>query len=229
MNDIKNKVKAVIFDMDGTIIKTEHIWRKISVQVLMEQCKITELSEQHEQFLQSLSGIGLEVSAKNMKETFNLATPVEEIVRRKIELAGDQFNNNIEFITGFEQFHQQLQSLIIPTSIATNAHKDNLDQLAQSLDFGRFFGKNMYCLADVNNRAKPDPALFLHAAQQLGASPEECIVFEDSLYGFQAAKAAGMRCIAIKNDLNNQHLELAQHAIDDYSQAEDALKKLVLP
>lgn len=229
MNDIKGKVKAIIFDMDGTIIKTEHIWRKISVQVLMEQCKVSELSEKHEQFLQSLSGIGLEISAKNMKDTFNLTTSVEDIVKRKIELAGDLFNHNIEFVGGFEQFHQQLQTFVIPTSIATNAQKENLDQLAQSLAFERFFGKNMYCLADVNNKAKPDPALFLHAAQQLGASPEECVVFEDSLYGFQAAKAAGMKCIAIKNHLNNQHLELVQHAIDDYSQAEDALKKLVLP
>lgn len=229
MNDIKGKVKAVIFDMDGTIIKTEHIWRKVSVQVLMEQCKITQLAEQHEQFLRSLSGMGLESSARAMKNTFNLETSVEDIMRRKIELAGDQFSHNIEFITGFEGFHQQLQTLFIPTSIATNAHKENLDQLAKSLNFERFFGNNMYCLADVSNKAKPDPALFLHAAQQLGANPAECIVFEDSLYGFQAAKAAGMRCIAIKNHLNNQHLELAQHAIDDYSQAEDALKKLVLP
>jgi beta-phosphoglucomutase len=229
MNEIKNKIKAVIFDMDGTIIQTEHIWRKVSVQVLMEQCNITELLEHHEIFLQTLSGMGLRNSAKSMKDTFNLATPAEEIMKRKVELADNLFDHTLEFIGGFETFHKQLQSHIIPTSIATNADHANLQQIARSLNFERFFGKNMYCVADVGFKAKPDPALFLHAAKQLGVKPEECIVFEDSIYGFQAAQAAGMKCIAIKNNFNNQHLSLVNHAIDDYSQAEDALKKLILP
>ena len=55
--------------MDGTIIHTEHIWRKISIQVLKEQCGITELTEQHEEFLRSLSGMGLENASTSMKRT----------------------------------------------------------------------------------------------------------------------------------------------------------------
>ncbi len=229
MLHVKEKIKAVIFDMDGTIIQTEHIWRQITIRVLMEQCNITELDEQHERFLRSLSGMGLEGSSQAMKDTFKLLTSADELKKRKIELAEAMFDHNIEFIKGFELFHQQLQVNAIPTSIATNAHAAGLKQHAQMLNFERFFGNNMYCVADVNNKAKPDPALFLHAAKQLGAQPEECIVFEDSLYGFQAAQAAGMKCVAIKNSLNQQHLGLVNQAIDDYSQAEDALKKLVLP
>ncbi len=229
MNDIKNKVKAIIFDMDGTIIKTEHIWRKVSVQVLMEQCNVTELQEHHEAFLRSLSGMGLENAAISMKQTFNLAIGHDDLIKRKIELADQLFDQEIEFINGFEVFHTQLQSHIIPTSIATNADQANLNQIAKSLNFQRFFGNNMYCIADVNFKAKPDPALFLHAAEKLGVKPEDCVVFEDSVYGFQAAKAAGMKCIAIKNHFNEKHFDLVDHAIDDYSQAEDALKKLILP
>jgi len=229
MNEIKTKIKAIIFDMDGTIIKTEHIWRKISVQVLMEQCKITKLEECHEDFLKSLSGIGLEVSCTKMKQLFNLSTPIEDIMKRKIELSETLFDHTIEFINGFEAFHNQLRANTIPTSIATNAHADGLKKHAQAMNFEKFFGKNMYCIADVNFKAKPDPALFLHAAQQLGAKPEECIVFEDSLYGFQAAEAAGMKCIAIKNTLNQKHLSLVDDAIDDYHQAKKAIKKLLLP
>ncbi len=228
MNEIKNKIKAVIFDMDGTIIKTEHIWRNVSVKVLMEQCKITELTEHHEAFMRSLSGMGLENAAISMKQTFDLAISTEDLIKRKIELADQAFDHTIEFISGFELFHNQLQTHVIPTSIATNADQANLNQIANSLNFSRFFGENMYCIADVNFKAKPDPALFLHAAEKLGAKPEECVVFEDSVYGFQAAKAAGMKCIAIKNQFNHKHFDLVDHAIDDYSQAEEALKKLIL-
>lgn len=229
MITIKTKIKAIIFDMDGTIIKTEHIWRDISVRVLMEQCKLTQLEEHHEAYLDSLSGIGFEASCEKMKRTFNLATPVEEIIKRKLELSESLFNQKIDFIEGFEEFHKELQAHAIPTSIATNAQASDLKKHAQAMNFTQFFGPNMYCIADVGFKPKPDPALFLHAADKLGAKPEECLVFEDSLYGFQAANAAGMKCIAIKNNTNKPHRALAHHAIDDYSQAREAIKKIILP
>lgn len=228
MNEIKKKIKAIIFDMDGTIINTERVWRTVTIKVLQEQCNIQNIDESHELFLKSLSGMGLANAAEAMRTTFNLHMSTQELIKYKIALADSLFDSSIEFISGFENFHNKLQAEIIPTSIATNADPSNLRQIAQALDFQRFFGSNMYSVADVNFKAKPDPAVFLHAAQKLGAKPEECIVFEDSLYGFQAAKAAGMRCVAIKNNLNKEHLALASHAINDYSEAEDALKKLVL-
>lgn len=60
------------------------------------------------------------------------------------------------------------------------------------------------CLEDVG-KAKPDPGLFLLAAQKLGVQPEEAIVFEDSLNGLRAARAAGMRCVIVPCDLT-RHL-----------------------
>jgi len=84
----------------------------------------------------------------------------------------------------------------------------------------------MYCVADVNFVPKPDPAIFLHSASQLGVKPEDCVVFEDSIFGFNAAKAAGMKCIGIKNELNLKHLDKVNDAIENYYQAEDALKKI---
>ena len=69
--------------------------------------------------------------------------------------------------------------------------------------------------------AKPDPALFLHAAEKLNAAPENCVVFEDSIWGFKAANAAHMKCIAIKNNRNQDHHSENTHgAIDSYDEAE---------
>jgi len=228
MNNIKDKVKAVIFDMDGTIIKTEHIWDVVSRQVLMDLCNITTLSERHKEFLKNVGSVGVKNTAIIMKREFDIPHSIEEIVQRKLQLAATYFNEAIEFIEGFEDFHKRLQTFNIPTSIATNASEVSLKQISENLKFERFFGKNMYSIADVNNRAKPDPAVFLHAAKQLSVDPYDCIVFEDSLVGFQAAKAAGMKCIAIKNKNNKDHLIHVHDAIDDYSQAEEAIKKVFL-
>lgn len=224
MKNIKNRVKAVIFDMDGTIINTEQIWKKITFDFL-SQHGFAELDDNALTFLRSFSGIGMTHAAEQLKRYFNLAMPLEQIITKKIDLANTHFEQTINFIEGFELFHNKLTDHQIPTSIATNATLSNLEKLSKKMNFTKFFGENLYCVDHVG-KAKPDPALFLHAAEKLNVDPAECVVFEDSVYGFQAAKAAGMKCIAIKNDLNQNHLIDIHSAIDTYHDAEEALKKI---
>lgn len=226
MNDIKTKIKAIIFDMDGTIIKTEHIWQKVTIDTLA-YCGIRELTSEQEKVLKSMSGIGLDQSSALLKKTFDLSHSTREILEKKVALADEYFEKKLEFIEGFVDFHTKLQQYSIPTSIATNADPASLKKISQTLDLAKFFGKNMYCVADVNFIAKPDPAIFLHSASMLGAKPEECVVFEDSIYGFNAANAANMKCIGIKNELNKIHLDKVHDSIENYHQAEAALKKIL--
>ena len=225
MKTIKNKIKAVIFDMDGTIIKTEEVWHKVTTDVLALN-GFGKLTPNQEKLLLSFSGIGLPKACSVLKEEFNLKKSVDELIDQKMKLAKEYFEKELEFIEGFAQFHKKLQEHQIPTSIATNADKVTLYNMNKKMNLQTFFGKNMYCLDHVENKAKPDPAIFLHAIKQLNVKPEECIIFEDSLFGFQAAKAAGVRCVAIKNSLNDQHRHLVEDSIDNYHQAEEILKKL---
>ena len=94
------------------------------------------------------------------------------------------------------------------------------------MQFERFFGNNLFSVSHVNDVPKPDPTLFLHVVKQLQKNPEECVVFEDSLPGFEAAKRAGIRCIGIKHDRNKEHRDLADAVIDTYHEAYEILKKL---
>jgi beta-phosphoglucomutase-like phosphatase (HAD superfamily) len=226
MDFIKNKIKAIIFDMDGTIIKTEDIWQGVVTNFLAE-AGITNFSNKDKFFLDSLSGMGLSDASKAVKKHFALLHEVDAIVARKITLANESLVKKVDFIEGFEFFHEKLRNSNIPSSIATNARPENLSELRKLLKFERFFGENIYCVAHVNYVAKPDPALFFHAAKQLGVKPEECLVFEDSIYGFQAARAAGMKCIAIKNQYNSHLLDQVSGAIENYFEAEAMLKKIV--
>lgn len=225
MDNLKNKVKAVIFDMDGTIVQTEHIWQKVT-RAALEKRGFSSFSQDQEAVLCSLSGIGLIESAQVLKKKFNLVDDVYALAEEKKQHAIKLFAQKISFINGFENFHKRLEGLWIPTSVATNADDASVKTLTRKLKLKRFFGQNIYNVSSVNNRAKPDPALFLHAAKQLNVKPYECVVFEDSLFGFQAAQAAGMRCIAIKNKLNKNLLHHVDDAIDSYDDAEEALSKI---
>lgn len=227
MERIKNKIKAVIFDMDGTIIKTEHYWDEATKQILFNR-GIKDFSDEQNKLLISLSGIGLTKSAQILKQEFKLVDCVETLVEESKQTACKLFESGVDFIDGFETFHKKLQLHLIKTSVATNADLKSLNLLNKQMNLSKFFGSNIYSVESIGNKAKPNPDIFLHAAKKLNVEPHECIVFEDSLFGFQAAKAAGMKCIAIKNSINQKNLDLAHHAIDSYHEAEQALIKLLL-
>ena len=225
IQDLREKFKAIIFDMDGTVIDTERIWFSITHQVL-NQHGVLYQPEEHNPFFESLSGIGLLEAVIALKDYFKIPHETEDILAVKRKIAHEHFNATIPFIQGFESFHAVLMQYNIPTGLATNASPDNLLDIRQKVNLDAYFGQHLYCPIDVNNKTKPDPAMFLHTAQQLGVKPEECLVFEDSVYGFKAAQAAGMKCIAIKNTINKPYRDLVHGSIDDYSQALELLKKI---
>ena len=70
----------------------------------------------------------------------------------------------------------------------------------------------------VNKVCKPNPDIFLHAAKSIGVDPKDCIVIEDSVHGIQAAKAAGMYCIAINTGNDRHLLGQADEIVDCYKQ-----------
>lgn len=226
MKQIKQKIKAIIFDMDGTIIHSEHIWAKSNLHVLGKR-GITHLTPEQEALLETFSGIGTRAAMTILKNEFNLADTVDALCKEAQHTAVHEFSHTIEFVKGFAFFHKLLQEHNIPTALATNSDIESLKTLTEKLGLAEFFGVHLYSIGHIGNKAKPDPAVFLHAAEKLGVKPEECLVFEDSLFGLQAAHAAGMKVIAIKNERNACFLDNAHHAIDHYHQAEDAVRAVV--
>jgi beta-phosphoglucomutase-like phosphatase (HAD superfamily) len=228
MQLINGKIKAIIFDMDGTIIQTDAIWRSVSLQLLAHY-GIDSLNPDQIAyvFYKLLMGKSMPDGLKALIAHFNIPTTPQAMMVRKIALANEHFSKPIEYIAGFNEFHKTLTSLGIATGIATNAVPENLAVITQSLNFQAQFGKHIYSIADVDYKGKPNPAIFLHAAHMLGAAPDECIVFEDSYVGFMAAKAAGMKCIAIKNHHNQSHLRYVDDAIENYYAAPAALERII--
>ncbi len=226
MVKIKEKIKAIIFDMDGTIIHSEHIWDNAVSQTLKDQGP--NVSDQEMAELSCiLGGMGLDKSLAFLKDKYNLEKHVHELVAEAKAYAAEEFAKGMNFMPGFEEFHKKLILNQIPSCIATNCDGESLEKISSSMKLETFFGEHIYCLSHVNNRPKPDPALFLYAAKKLNVAPHECVVFEDSIHGFKAAKSAGMKCIAIKNKINEGLLHHVEDSIEHYDLALEVLNKIL--
>lgn len=220
------KIKAAIFDMDGTIIDTETIWQKVMSDFLANK-GITKLTPLQKKAIDDSAGGGLPRAAEIFKQEFNFKESIEVLVQEAANLSLEYIQKyQVNFIKGFPDFHKFLESNAILTGIGTNAGLTTLNLLTKKLDLQSFFGKNIYSMDHVEKKAKPNPALFLHVAKKLNVSPKECLVFEDSIAGFKAAKKAGMTLVAIKNKKNSNILDQADFVIDDYLQANKIIKKL---
>lgn len=227
MKHIKNTIKGIIFDMDGTIIDTNIVWEKALHHMLKNRHIHVSNYEEHEVFTRMI-GYELTQSIELLRETFDIQASSLEMAQETVRIARQLLVTEARFIEGFLDFHKKVREAGIPTSIATNCDPDSLADLTMHLEFPQYFGQNIYCIAHVENQAKPNPALFLHAADRIGAQPEKCVVFEDSEAGFKAAQRAGIACVGVKNQKNVDLIPHYTHAsISTYHEAEDALKKLI--
>ena len=208
-------IKAIIFDMDGTIIDTEHIWKKATEDLIVSK-GVVYTQELHEELSKSLHGMAMPKSIKLIKDIAQLPDSVEDLMREKNILADALFSKGIRFIEGFQEFHALAQQKKLKTAIATNAGDNTLLLVDQTLDLKRFFGDHMYGMSSVKYVCKPDPAIYLHAAEKLGVDPKECSAIEDSTRGIEAAKNAGMFCIGINTAQNKTLLSAAHHVVDFY-------------
>ena len=219
-------IKAIIFDMDGTIVDTELVWERATKKPLEKRGFPTFTAEQ-EDFLDSFSGSGIEDWALQVKEVFKLDDPHHVIAAEAVTNAAEGFAGDLAFIEGFEHFHSFIGRHALRSCIATNTKKEAFDQIIERMKFRGFFGEHLYSIDHVGGIPKPDPSVFLHSAQQLGVDPSECLVFEDSIFGFQAANAAGMRCVAIKNRRNKDLLAHVDYSVADYHEAIELLNDLL--
>lgn len=219
------KFKAAIFDMDGTIILTEEIWQESAIKLIQTRCKTILSDKQKSTIITKIAGSGLQKAAQIIQQaqqefcTKNQqADSLETIMEEYQKLTISLFTKNIPFVSGFKNFHNKLTAHHIPTAIATNCPIDVLQATNNILHLDQFFASHIYSVSQINNLCKPNPAIYLYAAEKLGIAPQECVAFEDSIPGIAAAKAAGMYCIGIKNHDHPEFVHQADMSINSYDQ-----------
>jgi HAD superfamily hydrolase (TIGR01509 family) len=119
---------------------------------------------------------------------------LEEVADQKEACFRELIRGHIHPMKGVVTWLSQLQAWGLRQAVASSAPAANIETILGETGIGPYFNA---VLTGMDMPAKPDPALFLKAAEAIGSAPERCVVVEDAIAGVQAAKRAGMACIAV--------------------------------
>jgi beta-phosphoglucomutase len=152
-----------------------------------------------------------------LQEAYGFEGKPEELVKERSAIAEKHFRRGVEFVKGFQQFHDRIRSLY-KTCVATSLDKALLEIVDRQLGIFSLFHGNVFSIADVGYVSKPNPRLFLYSAAKLQSEPASCVVIEDSPNGIEAARRAGMNSIALTSTYGRDMLVGASMIVDEYSE-----------
>ena len=207
-------IEAIIFDMDGTLVDTEPFNTEIERrQFRLNKIVISE--ENHQKYL----GVASDAMWKEIAEQHNLRIPVEELIEQN-HLESIRYFTEIEKIPvmpGLVDLLEKLQDKKYPMAVASSSTPEIIDLILDKTNLKNYF--QVIVSAEQAGKSKPEPDVFLLAAQKLGIQPANCLVVEDSENGIKAALAAGMTCVAYQSpDTDPQKQKEADAVIQNFAQ-----------
>ncbi len=194
--------RAVLWDLDGVLADTSELhyasWREVLPRFGLDMT--------WEQHLATFGRNNAAILAHMTGEAGNPAW-VEEVSQAKEQAFRRLARERAKALPGAKAWLERLQAWGIQQAVASSAPIENVQTLVEALGFSPYLDA---LVSGEHLPAKPDPAIFLEAARQLGVEPRHCLVVEDAVVGVEGAKKAGMRALAV----TTTHDALALSAAD---------------
>lgn len=200
----KNKIKAVIFDMDGVIVDSEPIHELAEAQI----CREFGMEVPREEW-DNFRG-------KKLEDIFSYASgkygsgnePIEKMIERKIEVYLARALEDMRLVDGVREFLEELKnSRRYRFALTTSGRKFQQEKILAKFGFAGFF--DIMVTADDVNQGKPHPEPYLITVEKLAEHPNQCLVIEDSDNGILSAKAADCQTCGITTTFSRERLDAA--------------------
>jgi HAD superfamily hydrolase (TIGR01509 family) len=184
-------IDAVVFDLDGVIVDSEHVWDEVREALARERG-----GRWHDRAQADMMGMSSTEWSRYMHDVIGLRESPEEIDAEVVRRMLARYEEQLPLIDGAVEAVERL-AVSFRLGLASSSNRPLIDAVLEASGLAPLFEATVS--SEEVARGKPAPDVFLEAARRLGVAPERCAAIEDSGNGIRAAHAAGMRVIAIPN------------------------------
>lgn len=206
------KYKAVIFDLDGTLIDSMGIWLDVDKEYLIKR----KIPVPDDLFEDVPEGNSFNEICQYFKDKFSLPDSIEEIGAEWIEMVGQHYKTDIKLNDGAEELIKFLYEQKVKMAIGTSNTKYLADTVLKANGVLHYFDSVVAGCEEI--KGKPYPDIFLKAAEELGIDSKDCLVIEDTIHGVRAAHKAKMDAFAIFDDNDTHDIENLKKEADFYAE-----------
>ena len=185
-----NKIKCIIFDCDGTLVDSEPLTNNVIAEMAAE----LGIQMTGDESTKLWGGKTIDAVVYGMKEMSGKDLP-DDWIPRLVQKVSEAYKHDLVAMDGISEV---LDSLKIATCVASNGRPGHVENSLKLTGLYKYFEGRVYTASEVAS-PKPDPALFLYAADKMGFSKDECVVIEDSITGVTASVRAGIRVLGLVN------------------------------
>ncbi|MDL5363045.1 HAD family phosphatase [Halalkalicoccus sp. NIPERK01] len=208
---------CVLFDMDGVIVDSENYW------VEREREELLPAVVEEDVPVSEITGMNYKEIYDYLESNYTTRVDRAEYIERFEELAHEIYTEHAELMPGFRGLLAALHDGGIRTAIVSSSPPDWIEAVTERFELEGFDG--IISAEDIDGPGKPEPAVYEHAAREMGVAPEDCVVVEDSEHGVESAAAAGAYTIAYETPTNDDH---DHSAADEVVSSPDELRERLL-
>ena len=209
--------KAVIFDMDGVLVDN----RDIHIDAFEIFCDRHGLKFDRAIILKSFGQVNKQIFENLLGKGTLTDQQIIDYGLEKEDIYREIFDKKIEPAKGLVRFLKSLKERGVKIAVGSSGPLKNVQYVLDRCGIAEYFDAIAH--GDIVKNGKPDPEIFLLAAELLGVTPDECIVFEDAFVGIEAANRAGMTIIALATTFPREQLTGYDMLIDDFTEIDSSI------